>query len=209
MYSHKIITNSKENMNKKDKWVFIINPVAGNGFATNLVEKLKEMISKSDLEAEIVYTTKKGHATELSKQYSGAGYKYIIGVGGDGTLNEIAIPLINNLDVIIGFPGRFEEQDWEIFFKQNVILMDVGQSNGKIFLNGMGLGFDAEVAAENYTETGEVILGGKYKYLWHILKKLLFFKERKMIVYSDGDKLETDCLLILFQSEEDLPEASS
>jgi diacylglycerol kinase (ATP) len=139
MYSHKIITNSKENMNKKDKWVFIINPVAGNGFATNLVEKLKEMISKSDLEAEIVYTTKKGHATELSKQYSGAGYKYIIGVGGDGTLNEIAIPLINNLDVIIGlipagtgndfiqicgFPGRFEEQDWEIFFKQNVILMD-------------------------------------------------------------------------------------
>ena len=34
--------------------------------------------------------------------------------------------------------------------------MDSGLCNGMIFLNGMGLGFDAQVAAENYTEPGKV-----------------------------------------------------
>ena len=197
-------------MNQNKKWVFIINPIAGNGFALSLVAKIKEMISKYNLEAELAYTTKQGHATELSKQYAEDGYNYIIGVGGDGTINEIASPLIFKKDIIIGliaggtgndfiqvtgFPGRFEERDWEMFFKANVIPMDVGQCNGKIFLNGMGLGFDAQVAAENYTEPGTVKRGGKHKYIWHILKTLLFFKEKKMIVFSDGKKSETDCFI--------------
>lgn len=197
-------------MNQNNKWVFIINPVAGNGFAPVLVDKIKEMISRYELEADLVFTTKRGHATELSEKYAGEKYKYIIGVGGDGTFNEIASPLVNNKDVITGlipggtgndfiqitgFPGRFEESDWEMFFRKNTIPMDVGHCNGKIFLNGMGLGFDAQVAAENYTEPGEVKRGGKNKYIWQILKTLLFFREKKMIVISDGNRTETDCFI--------------
>ncbi len=194
----------------ENKWVFIINPVAGNGYALSLVNKIEEMISKHNLEAELVFTAKKGHATTLSKQYADKGFKYIIGVGGDGTINEIAAPLIHNKNIITGliaggtgndfiqitgFPARFEEKDWEMFFKLNTMPMDVGQCNGKIFLNGMGLGFDAQVAAENYTEPGEVKRGGKNKYIWHILKTLLFFKEKRMTVISEGKKSETDCFI--------------
>jgi diacylglycerol kinase (ATP) len=197
-------------MNEKKKWAFIINPIAGNGFAISLTEKLREMISRYNLQADIAFTTKKGHATQLSRQFMETGYQYIIGIGGDGTFNEIAAPLINHKSVITGlipggtgndfiqitgFPGRFEEKDWEMFFKQNNVPMDVGQCNGKHFLNGMGLGFDAQVASENYTEEGEVKTGGKYKYIWHILKTLLFFKEKRMTVVSDGIKSETDCFI--------------
>jgi diacylglycerol kinase (ATP) len=197
-------------MNQDKKWVFIINPVAGNGFATSLVGKLNEMIAKYELQADLVYSEKKGHATALSERYAENGYKYIIGVGGDGTFNEIAAPLVTKKEIITGlipggtgndfiqitgFPGRFEEKDWETFFKLNVIPMDVGLCNGKIFVNGMGLGFDAQVASENYTEPGEVKRGGKNKYIWHILKTLLFFRERKMIVLSEGKKSETDCFI--------------
>jgi diacylglycerol kinase (ATP) len=197
-------------MNQNKKWVFIINPVAGNGFAPTLVNKLKEMIQKFDLQADLVYTAKKGHASALSKQYADNGYTNIIGVGGDGTINEIATPLICRKDIVVGlipggtgndfiqitgFPGRFEEKDWEIFFNENTMPMDVGQCNGKIFLNGMGLGFDAQVAAENYTEPGEVKRGGQNKYIWHILKTLLFFKEKKMTVLTDGKKSETHCFI--------------
>jgi diacylglycerol kinase (ATP) len=193
-----------------NKWVFIINPIAGNGFAASLEGKIKEMISKYKLQADIVYTAKKGHASALSKQYMESGYTYIIGVGGDGTINEIAAPLIcrnnvvlglipggtgNDFNQITGFPDRFEEKDWETFFMNNYIPMDVGHCNGKIFLNGMGLGFDAQVASENYTEPGEVKRGGKNKYIWHILKTLLFFKEKKMTVLFDGKKTETDCFI--------------
>jgi YegS/Rv2252/BmrU family lipid kinase len=197
-------------MTENNKWVFIINPVAGNGFALSLVDRINAMILKYSLVAELVYTTKHGHATELSKKYRDAGFKYIIGVGGDGTFNEIASPLVNHKEIvtglipggtgndfiqITGFPGRFEENDWDRFFSANTISMDAGSCNGKIFLNGMGLGFDAQVAAENYTEPDEVKRGGKNKYIWHILKTLLFFKEKRMVVFQGDKRSETDCFI--------------
>ena len=74
--------------------------------------------------------------------------------------------------------------------------MDVGVVNGKHFLNGMGLGFDAQVAAENYVEPGEVAKGsGKSKYIWHILKTLLFYREKKVIINSGDSSTDTDCFI--------------
>ena len=195
---------------KKKEWVFIINPIAGNGFGAAIVPKLEEMIKKHGIEAELVMTQRTGHASELSEAYFKRGFRQIIGVGGDGTLNEIARPLINKKDVtigivpagtgndfiqILGFPGRFEEGDWDKFFNKNVIPMDVGSCNGVIFLNGMGLGFDAEVAAQNYVEPGKTKKGGKYKYVWHIVKTLLFFREKKMITVNGTQTEETDCFI--------------
>lgn len=197
-------------MDQKSKWVFIINPVAGNGYALSLEGKIREMISRHDLQAEVVFTERRGHATELSQYYADSGYKYIIAVGGDGTMNEVAYPLVYRKDVVLGlvgagtgndfiqitgFQGRFEERDWDAFFRANATPMDIGKCNDKIFLNGMGLGFDAQVAAENYTEPGEVKPGGKSKYIWHILKTLLFFKEKKMVVITNGQTIITDCFM--------------
>lgn len=196
--------------NKKKEWVFIINPIAGNGHGKIIVPKLEMMIKKHNIDAQLVFTERTGHATELSKEYYNNGFRYIIGVGGDGTLNEIARPLVNKKDVImgiipagtgndfiqiLGFPNRFDDNCWDIFFKKNLIPIDVGSCNGVIFLNGMGLGFDAEVAAENYVEPGKIKLGGKYKYVWHIVKTLLFFREKKMIAVNGTDSVETDCFI--------------
>lgn len=197
-------------MNQQGKWVFIVNPVAGNGLALSLTDKIKEMISKHGLEADVVFTERKDHATELAQEYADKGYTYIIGVGGDGTMNEIARPLVSRKDVvlgliaggtgndfiqILGFGGKFEEKDWEMFFKAQVRQMDVGHCNGKIFLNGMGLGFDAQVAAENYDENGNAKEGWKYRYIWHILKTLLFFREKRMTVIANGSTQDTDCFI--------------
>ena len=168
------------------------------------------MIKKHNVNAELVFTERYGHATELSAIYLERGFRYIIGVGGDGTLNEIARPLINKKNVtigiipagtgndfiqILGFPDRFGDNEWDTFFKCNVISMDAGNVNGMIFLNGMGLGFDAQVAAENYTEPGKVKKGGKHKYIWHIIKTLLFFREKRMTVITSTGRHETDCFI--------------
>ena len=88
--------------NVKKEWVFIVNPIAGNGFAKTIVPKIEEMIQKHKVEAEIVLTERSGHATELSEKYLKRGFRYIIAVGGDGTFNEISRPLIGNKDVTIG-----------------------------------------------------------------------------------------------------------
>ena len=168
------------------------------------------MIQKHNADAEIVFTERSGHAAELSEQYLRKGFRYIIAVGGDGTFNEMARPLINKKDVIAGiipagpvmisfrswdFLNRFGDKEWEIFFNRNLIPMDAGSCNGMIFLNGMGLGFDAQVAAENYTEPGKVKRGRKHKYIWHIVKTLLFFREKRMIVNTGTGRHETDCFI--------------
>ena len=186
-------------MTNKKRWIFIVNPIAGNGFAKRYVPTVEAMIKKYGVDAGVIYTERAGHATELAEACAAKGYQYIIGVGGDGTMNEIARPLIGRKDIVVGlipagtgndfiqilgFPNRFDDSHWKIFFDLNTIPMDVGSCNGKYFLNGMGLGFDAQVAAENYTEPGQVKLGWKYKYIWHIVKTLLFFKEKQMTVIS-------------------------
>ncbi len=195
---------------QKEKWIFIVNPTAGNGFAGTLVGEITQMIEKHHVEGTVVLTGYPGHASILARNYSEDGYKNIIGVGGDGTINEIARALIGETDVkigiipagtgndfiqILGFPGRFKERDWNTFFEANTIRIDAGTVNGKVFLNGMGLGFDAQVASENYTEPGKVKKGGSHKYIWHIIKTLLFFKEKKMTLTIGKVKTETDCFI--------------
>jgi diacylglycerol kinase family enzyme len=67
----------------------------------------------------------------------------------------------NDFVQLTGFPDAFTDDDWKMFFSGNIIDSDAGEVNGMIFLNGMGLGFDAQVAYENYAGTGEVKKGEK------------------------------------------------
>lgn len=197
-------------MTEKKEWGFIVNPVAGNHFAEGYADTVKEMAKKHNVNAEIVFTERKGHAAELAERYIEKGFRYIIAVGGDGTINETAKAVIDKEDVILGlvtagtgndfaqilgFSERFTDEEWDIFFKANVKDMDVGTCNDDIFLNGMGLGFDAQVAAANYNINNEVMMGGKRKYWWHIIKTLLFYKEKKMTVITDDGKTETDVFI--------------
>ncbi len=197
-------------MKQAEKWAVIVNPIAGNDFAGTYAPIIRTKFEDQGIEAEWVFTERKGHASELAKSFSEQGFTHIIGVGGDGTMNEIASPLLGNTEVtlglipagtgndfnqILGFPDRFEDSDWMSFFKGQTQEMDVGFCNSMPFLNGMGLGFDAQVAAENYVESGEVKKGGKGKYIWHILKTLLFFKEKTMITSTQEGQIETDCFI--------------
>ena len=198
-------------METKEKWCFILNPTAGGGFGKTLMPELEKQLGRRSLDASICVTERHDHAIELSRNSLENGYTHIIAVGGDGTMNEVARPLIgqkhvstglipagtgNDFIQILGFPDRFSEEHWDIFFKQSTINMDVGEVNGLHFLNGMGLGFDAQVAAENYVEPGEVAKGGgKGKYIWHIVKTLLFYKEGRVTIHSRNQVQETDCFI--------------
>ncbi|HOF20460.1 MAG TPA: diacylglycerol kinase family lipid kinase [Bacteroidales bacterium] len=195
---------------KEDKWVFIINPIAGNGFAAEMESVIKAEVEKRGINGEIVFTEKHGHAPEISERYASAGYRYIIGVGGDGTFNEIAAPLLHKKNVvagiipagsgndfiqITGFPSRFRAENWNSFFRAETIAIDAGFCNGKYFFNGLGLGFDANVASKNYTAEGELQRGGKYKYIWHILGTILFYREKRMITVNNDSRNEDDCFI--------------
>lgn len=193
-----------------NKWVFIVNPVAGGGFTRNYVTEVKKRIAGSGIDADIIFTERPGHATELAQRYARNGYGQIIAVGGDGTVNEIVKGVVDEKDVvigiipagtgndfvpIIGFAERFSNQDWEIFFQKNTIRMDIGKCNDNYFVNGLGLGFDAQVAAENYKNVLKGNKGGKHKYLWHIIKTILFYDEQMMQTASDENNHMSKCFI--------------
>ena len=198
-------------MKNKDTWCFILNPTAGGGFGRKLLPELEKQLANRSLDASVLLTERHAHATELSQKCLESGLTHIIAVGGDGTMNEVARPLIgqkqivsglipagtgNDFIQILGFPDRLDEKHWDIFFQKSTIKMDVGKVNELHFLNGMGLGFDAQVAAKNYVEPGEVAKsGGKGKYLWHIISTLLFFKENKVHIRTRKQEQDTDCFI--------------
>ena len=197
-------------MTGKERWVFIVNPVAGNGHSLSLVGTIRELSDKYGINAETVFTEKRGHGSELSRSYASKGFKYIIAVGGDGTFNEVASPLVNNTDVVTGelpggtangvselagFPEKFDLKAWETFFRAETVLADVGQCNGEIyFFTGLGIGFDVEVA-HSFNRLREADPAKQHSYLPLILKMILFYREKRMTVVSDGMTYNTDCFM--------------
>ena len=89
----------------KEKWVFIVNPIAGNGFGKTMVPEIRQKIRKYQINGEVIMTEGPGHASELSGLYAEKGTRYIIAVGGDGTSNEV----LNGCPVRVtnGLPERF------------------------------------------------------------------------------------------------------
>ena len=85
-----------------DKWVFILNPVAGGGLAKKYRDKIIEKIKTHKLKAELVSTEYKGHATTIASDFAERGYNHIIAVGGDGTLNEIVRGIVDQDFITLG-----------------------------------------------------------------------------------------------------------
>ena len=180
-------------MNTQNKWGFIINPVAGNGYARKYADKVSQVAKDYKLDSKIVFTERRMHAAELAAQMARDGFTHIIAVGGDGVINEAASGIMDFDDVtfgivsagtgndfapVLGFSNHFTDADWHALVKSDTIRMDVGLCNGRYFLNGMGVGFDAQVASENYKDDLEIKGGSGTKYFWHIIKNILFYKEK-------------------------------
>ena len=70
-------------------WYAIVNPNAGNGKGNKDWGRIASLFGKENISLVSVFTNAKGHATELAKKAAINGYKKIISVGGDGTLNEV------------------------------------------------------------------------------------------------------------------------
>jgi diacylglycerol kinase (ATP) len=190
-------------MGRSDGWVFIVNPVAGIGFGASCAQTAKEMMDRHGAAGEVVLTRGKGHATELAAEYASRGFPHIVGVGGDGTMGEVVQPLVGRAGVsfgavpagtgndfihLLGFPDRFGDAEWETLFRADTADMDTGTCNGRHFVNGMGLGFDAHVAAENYRvgPDGEPVRGKGTNYTWMIVKAIFTYREKHMRVTLGG-----------------------
>lgn len=180
----------------KKKIVFIINPIAGVRNKKRLEKKIDKFFSGGDYEVIKHYTSYPSHAVDIAACYAKAEPTFIVAVGGDGTINEIARSLINTgstLGVIPlgsgnGFARHFNlpfihDKALEVLLNGNEITVDVGFLNGKPFFCTAGIGFDAETGYQynNYSYRGFI------SYALSFAKVFSWYQARDYKLEIDGE----------------------
>lgn len=147
----------------------IVNPISG----TKGKEKILKELHEHPL-CRLVATTGPGDATRLSRQAREQGARAVIAVGGDGTVREVAIPLIggdvpmgiipagsgNGLARHLHIPAD-PKKAFAIIRDGHVSRIDTAEACGMPFFCTMGLGFDAEVSVR-FANSGR---RGKFSYM--------------------------------------------
>jgi diacylglycerol kinase (ATP) len=158
-----MITNSS--------WYIIANPSSGKRKYRHQLKLLRTALRASKQTCKLRFTRHENHAVELTRWAVKQGYKQLIVIGGDGTLNEVINGIFSSNcssteDIIIAAIPSGNGNDWvrqwnitnktnltDYFLSGKRIFVDVGRITEKespekqqrYFLNAVGLGFDGDV----------------------------------------------------------------
>lgn len=70
-------------------YYYIVNPAAGNSLVGSIQEKLKARLHEMGIDGEFNKTIGSGDAAKIAKQALAQGFKTIVAIGGDETVNEV------------------------------------------------------------------------------------------------------------------------
>ncbi|HEY3647579.1 MAG TPA: diacylglycerol kinase family protein [Streptosporangiaceae bacterium] len=111
--------------------VLIANPNAGRGTVSRALPRVERVLTEADLAYRVVRTTHPGHATEAARHALSNGERYLVALGGDGTVHEVVNGMICD-----GGPVAAD-----------AVLGVVAAGSGCDFVRSFGLPPDAEQAA--------------------------------------------------------------
>lgn len=164
----------------------LANPKAGKGRATKVLTEVIKLAQNID------------HTVYITKWPAGfSGYSDVFLIGGDGTLNYFInlYPDIS-LPVTLFKGGSGNDFAWKLYgnisIKQqfyNAInsspkSIDAGICNGRMFLNGVGIGFDGAIVKSMGSK--KFISAGFLAYLFSVIKHLFFYREERIKIESEN-----------------------
>ncbi len=153
------------------KYLVIVNPTSGRGYAEKMVPQIEELMRRFHLDFDLVRTTGPWHAADLAEQAAREKkYDVIATASGDGTANEVLNGLMraraagfnhtamtilpvgtgNDAAYSLGLPIDLEHAI-QTLAENKRRRLDVGfvrggdYPQGRYFVNGVGIGFDAAV----------------------------------------------------------------
>ena len=191
--------------------VVIINPVAGGSRrglpADQRVRLVREALDRHHADGRVELTRAAGHGSELARQAVAEGCALVVAWGGDGTINEVASQLVgtgtglgivragsgNGLARELGIPARHEEA-LAVALGGRDRRIDVGEIEGRPFLNVAGVGFDAAMAAEFNELGGE--RRGSIRYTVRALQAAVAYVAGRYTIEVDDRRLEVDALVV-------------
>lgn len=195
----------------------IINPAAGANSTRRKWLRIRELLKHIGLSYDFHYTEGVGHAIELASSAARSGCEYLVAVGGDGTVNEVAngilrangsghvaLGIINtgtgsDFSRSIGIPHDYVRA-CSFLTSQQRKTVDIGvveyQSNGnraqRYFINAGGVGFDASVVEQ--VEKLPKYFGGTIPYLVGVIRTLFTYRN-KQVTLEVGSEIENGRIL--------------
>src|SRR5665647_1783064 len=206
----------------RNEWLVIVNPNAGNGKGKKDWDKISDLLKNEALPYNVRFTEKKGHAIHFTIEGIASGYRKIITVGGDGTLNEVVNGVFLNkvcpaTDISLALIPVGTGNDWgrmfgipldykkaiSIIHEYKLMLHDVGlvsfydrsEKKERYFINIAGLGFESVVVkrTNHQKDRGH---SGKLLYFYNLLMSLISYKNTKAEIIIDSEKISADVFLL-------------
>lgn len=184
----------------------ILNPAANKGRAKNSQAAISRFLKGRGMEAVWHVTKAPGDAGRIVEGLPDG--SLAVAVGGDGTMREVAAACMG-AELILGVLPVGSGNDYvkalgvgtkldgalETLARGGIRRVDAGEANGVTFFNGLGIGFDAQVAAG--VEKAPAYLGGFGRYMWSVVRLLWGFRCHEAVLRLDGERtVETKTILI-------------
>lgn len=143
--------------------VVLANPAAGSGRGRRLGARAVALLERHGVRVETIVSRGAGHLAEAAAAEAARGRVRLVAIGGDGTLSEVArgmlsvpghvtalgvVPLGTGNDFVksAGLPYSWRAACRRLAQGCTPRSIDAGRVNGRWFINGVGVGFDAAIA---------------------------------------------------------------
>lgn len=175
----------------------ICNPQSGKGKPLKLLPSLENFIKQHGLNYQ-------SFTNNLPQNLNN--FTDLIIMGGDGTINY-TINHFKNINIPIGIIScgtgndiatllngkQAIQQQFETALFATPKKIDAGICNQKLFINGVGIGFDGWVVKRLLAKK---ILRGKAAYYSTVISLLLFYKETKVKIITDEEYHEVNLFML-------------
>lgn len=183
----------------------IINPISGVGSKRKIPKMIEEICRKKNCSLAISFTDYAGHASELTRRALDEGAHYILAVGGDGTVNEIARAMIHSNAVLGIIPkgsgnGLARElhismdvkRAIDLIAKGHISTIDCCRANGRVFFCTCGVGFDAAVSQKFANEKRR----GSLTYIKNTVEEYLNYQPEPYELLIDNQTIKEKAFLV-------------
>ncbi len=188
-------------MSERPRAYAIVNPASGRGRGARVARTIARDFDAAGMTLEVAVTPAPGEAARLAASAVDDGYTTILAVGGDGTANEVANGMIGSSAVLALYPiGKGNDLARSLGYPRGRKLklvpgwlardarrrtIDVGEVNGRLFLNATGVGIDGHVAER--IRASERVVGQRLAYLVGSLVSIATYRPQPMEVRVDGE----------------------
>ena len=186
----------------------ICNPTAGNGRGRKIGQEIEKRLLEQHYACHLEMTKAPGHATELAYAAAQSGAETVLAIGGDGTAVEVARGLIgtpaalgvipagtgNDFIKTLGLP-KDPLAALDFVLAHPARDTDVGDVNGRLFLNEIGTGFDVTVL--DFAQKAKRFCRGLLPYLYGVIRTLFHFRGIQLSYAMDGGEMVTKDVFVI------------